>query len=219
VLPPADVEIVDTWMVTGLRGTSSHDLRVNDVFVPEAMTGGFGLPGGPKPVRPSVVAQFPFFCVLGLVQSPPVALGVARHALDEFRPLVMGKERPFGGMVSDLASTQIGLARAEALLRSGRSYWYETVRCAWDRVASGGQLSLDERANLKLASLTAVENAVAAVDTVHRLAGSSAIFGSQVLERCWRDVHTAAQHLQVQDGRWETAGRILFGLEPASPFI
>jgi hypothetical protein len=62
-------------------------------------------------------------------------------------------------------------------------------------------------------------NPVAADETVHRLAGSSAIFESEVLERCWRDVHTAAQHLQVQDGRWETAGRILFGLEPASPFI
>jgi len=219
ILRPADVEVVDTWKVTGLRATSSHDLRVNDVFVPEEMTGGFGLPGGPKPLRPSVATRFPFFCLLGLVQSPPVALGVARHALEEFRALAAAKERPFAGRLSEQALAHAGLARAEALLRSGRSYWYETVRCAWDRVASGGELSLEERANLKLASLTAVENAVAAVDQVHRLAGSSAIFECEVLERCWRDVHTAAQHLQVQDARWENAGRILFGLEPNNPFI
>jgi alkylation response protein AidB-like acyl-CoA dehydrogenase len=219
VLPPSDVEIVDTWKVTGLKGTSSHDLRVNGVFVPQEMTGPFGLPGGPRAVRPSIAARFPFFCVVGIAQTPPVALGIARHALDDFRTLALAKERPFSGRLSDQAAAQAGLARAEALLRSGRSYWFETVRCAWDRVASGGELSLEERANLKLASLTATENAVAAVDTVYRLAGSSAVFESENLERCWRDVHTAAQHLQVQDSRWETAGRILFGLEPASPFI
>ena len=37
------------------------------------------------------------------------------------------------------------------------------------------------------------------------------------LERCWRDIHTAVQHMQVQDGRWETAGRVLMGLDPGSP--
>ena len=39
------------------------------------------------------------------------------------------------------------------------------------------------------------------------------------LERCWRDVHMAAQLVQVQDGRWETAGRVLLGLDPASPLV
>jgi len=69
------------------------------------------------------------------------------------------------------------LARAEALLRSARTYWYDDVQTIWD---------------------------------------AAAIFQSSPLERCWRDVHTAAQHLQVQDGRWETAGRVLLGLDPAS---
>ena len=69
------------------------------------------------------------------------------------------------------------------------------------------------------ASRLAVEQCVAAVDLLYRLAGSSAIFQSSPLERCFRDVHTAAQHFQVQDGRWETAGRVLLGLDPGSPLI
>jgi len=67
--------------------------------------------------------------------------------------------------------------------------------------------------------LTAAENSLAVVDSLYRLSGATGIFQSSLLERCWRDVHTAAQHVQVQDGRWETAGRVLFGLDPANPFV
>lgn len=111
------------------------------------------------------------------------------------------------------------IARAEARLESGRCYWYENVRAAWATVSAGDPLSLEQRAKLKVASLTAVENSVDAVDILHRLAGTTAIFQSSPLERGWRDVHTAAQHQQVQDARWENAGRVLFGLEPNNPFI
>jgi hypothetical protein len=46
---------------------------------------------------------------------------------------------------------------------------------------------------------------------------SAARRAAQLLEHV--DVHTAAQHLQVQEGRWETTGRVLFGLEPGSPVL
>jgi alkylation response protein AidB-like acyl-CoA dehydrogenase len=102
---------------------------------------------------------------------------------------------------------------------SARSYWYEVVEGAWNAAVDGRALALEERATIRMASLNAVENSVAAADLLYRLAGSSAIFQSSPIERCWRDLHTAAQHLQVQDGRWETAGRILLGLDPATPLI
>jgi indole-3-acetate monooxygenase len=217
--PPEEVEIVDTWHVTGLRGSGSHDLRVQEVFVPATLTGPCALPAGPRPVRDSRLARIPFMTAFGIAQAPPVCLGIARHAIDEFRALALQKERPFAPKLSEQVQAQVGLARAEALLRSARCYWYDNVERLWATATSGGEVSLDDRVSVKLASLTAVENSVAAVDSLYRLAGSTAIFQSSLLERCWRDVHTAAQHVQVQDGRWETAGRVLFGLDPVSPFV
>ncbi len=218
-LPPRDVEIVDTWHVTGLRGTGTHDLRVDHVFVPAEMTGTIALAEGLRSVRDSTLARIPLFTALVLAQSPPVCLGIARHAVNEFRTLALQKERPYAPKLSEQVQVQAGLAGAEALLRSARCYWYDEVERLWATVSRGGVVSLDDRVSVRLASLVAVENSVAAVDRLYRLAGSTAIFQSSPLERCWRDVHTAAQHVQVQDGRWETAGRVLFGLEPAALFI
>lgn len=218
-LPASDVEIVDTWHVTGLRGSGSQDLRVQGVFVPGEMTGPVAIPAGPRARRESMVARIPFMTVFAIVQSPPVCLGIARHAIDEFRTLALNKQGPFGPKLSEQVQAQEGIAHAEALLRAGRCYWYAAVEDVWAAVTRGAEVSLDERTNARMASLTAVEHSVAAVDTVFRLAGSTAIFQSSPLERCWRDVHTAAQHQQVQYGRWETAGRVLFGLDPASPIV
>ena len=38
VIPMSDYEIVDTWYVPGLKGTGSHDIVIEDAFVPEYRT-------------------------------------------------------------------------------------------------------------------------------------------------------------------------------------
>ncbi len=218
-IPPADAQIIDTWYVTGLRATGTQDLYVEDVFVPHEMTGGFSMPAGPRPVRDCVLANIPFFTTLVIAQSPPVCLGMARRAIEEFKQLVLMKESQFGPPLREQAQAFAGLARAEALVRAARTYWYDNVEAAWSAASDGREFSPQDMTAIRLAALTAAENSVAAVDLLYRLAGTSAVFQTSPLERCWRDVHTAAQHFQVQDGRWETAGRVLLGLDPRSPVL
>jgi len=177
------------------------------------------MPDGPRAVRDSAITRLPFLSLFGIVQSPPVCLGLARRAIDEFKQIALSKQDLFGTRLSEKVQAHVGLARAEALVRSARKYWYSEVEAAWGAAVNGFSLSLEDRAAVRIASLTAVEQSVAASDLLYRLAGSSAIFQSSPLERCWRDTHTAAQHMQVQDGRWETAGRVLMGLDPGSPLL
>jgi alkylation response protein AidB-like acyl-CoA dehydrogenase len=216
---PSDVQIIDTWYVTGLRASGTQDLYVEDLFVPDEMTGGFSMPDGPRAVRESPITRLPFMSLFGIVQSPPVCLGLARRAIEEFKQIALTKQDLFGTRLSEKVQAHVGLARAEALVTSARRYWYGEVEAAWNAAEQGCALSLENRAALRIASLVAVEHSIAAADLLYRLAGSSAIFQSSPLERCWRDVHTAAQHMQVQDGRWETAGRVLMGLDPGSPLL
>jgi alkylation response protein AidB-like acyl-CoA dehydrogenase len=217
--PPSDAQIVDTWYVTGLRASGTQDLNVENLFVPDEMTGGFSMPAGPHSVRESTLTKIPFLTLFGVVQSPPVCLGLARHAIEEFKQLALNKQGMFGPGLSEQVQAQVGLARAEALVRSARVYWYENIHAIWNAASEGREISLEDRAAVRIASLTAVENSVAAIDLLYRLGGTSSVFQSSPLERCFRDIHTAAQHMQVQDSRWETAGRVLFGMDPGSPII
>jgi alkylation response protein AidB-like acyl-CoA dehydrogenase len=198
-------------------------LRVDDIFVAEDMVGHATMgPSGPvlRPVRETVMTRIPFMTLAGVAQVPPVALGLARRALEEFQQLAQTKQSAFGGpRLAEQVHAQVALARAEALVRAARTYWYDELDTLWDAAVQNAPISLEQRATQRIASLLATEHCVAAVDMLYRQAGSSAIFQSSPLERCFRDVHAAAQHLQVQEGRWETAGRVLMGLEPGSPVL
>ena len=71
-------EILDTWYTTGLRGTGSNDVAVHDQFVPDEQSFSFQDPELVK--RSGPLYAFPFMFA---AKGPAVALGIARHALDE----------------------------------------------------------------------------------------------------------------------------------------
>ena len=183
------------------------------------MTGGFSMPAGPQPVRDCAFTNVPLFTLFAVIQSPAVCLGLARRMIEEYRDLAVSKQSTFGSKLSEQSLAQVGIARAEALVSSARTWWYDRVEGLWDAAVQGRTLSLEERASIRVASLLAVDNCLDAADMLYRLGGSSTIFQSSPLERCWRDIHTAAQHMQSQPVRWETAGRVMLGLEPDSPIL
>ena len=70
-------EILDTWYTTGLRGTGSNDLLAKDVFVEAGHT--FSFQDKELIKRPGPLYAFPFMFA---AKTSPIALGIARHAVD-----------------------------------------------------------------------------------------------------------------------------------------
>ena len=214
LFPTSAVEIIDTWRVGGLRGTGSHDFQVTDLFVPDdhaiaAFTA--------KPVRPGTLYAAPFITVFAMAIAS-VPLGIARAAIEAFIALAEAKT-PMGGAsrLRDKASAQADVGKAEALLRSARAFLVESAHDIWNAVAAGDTPSLPQRATARLAAAQAAAASAQAVDLLYNAAGGTALYESNLLERCFRDVHATTQHMGTSSANFELSGRVLLGLDPGTP--
>ncbi len=211
--PRSDVEIIDTWHVGGMRGTGSHDFRVDDLFVPiDRSIPAFVSLG----TQPGTLFRTPLISLF-VVALAAVTLGIARAALDALYELA-GAKTPMGSAVllRDRPAAQSSAARAEALVQAARAFVFDAIGEQWDEVAAGKQPSLQKRASIRLACTYAGEACGAAVDLAYQTAGGSALYDSNRFERCFRDIHAATQHIGLTTNNYELAGRVLFGVDPGT---
>jgi alkylation response protein AidB-like acyl-CoA dehydrogenase len=219
VMRTSDVEIIDTWDSLGMRGTDSNDIAANGAFVPRSRA--FHL-------RPDHVAAAPFDGPL--YQMPalaatftiiaPVALAIARGAIREVRDIVSTKV-PLGSLKTarDRGAVQSAVAEAEATLRSARLFFYEALATAWEWAVARKPFTLEDKADLLLASTWAVRSSARATDLMHRMGGTNGVYARSRLERHFRDAQTVRHHGFVSDSRLETVGQVFLGLAPEFPFV
>lgn len=208
IVPASEVEFLDTWHVSGLSGTGSGDFAIRDRFVPESRAVGLGV-DGPLP-RP--LYRFPQFGLLGMGIAA-VALGLARAAIREVIELAGGKTP--SGSARPLAArpaAQSEVSRAEAGLRSARAFYYEAIDEAWQE-ACAGALSIDRRRDVRLATTHATHACAKVVDRMYHLGGGTSVYRQSPLQRHFRDVHVATQHMMVSASTLELTGRLLLGVE------
>jgi alkylation response protein AidB-like acyl-CoA dehydrogenase len=219
IMRTAEVEIIDTWDSLGMRGTDSNDIEAKGVFVPESRAFRFVLDtappapfDGPLYRMPALAATYPIIA--------PVALAIAGGAIRELRDIVTTKI-PLGSMKTarDRGAVQSAVAEAEAMVRSARLLFYDALARAWQRAVMQQPFSLQDKADLMLASTWAVRSAARATDLMHRMGGTNGIYARSRLERHFRDAQTVRHHGFVSDGRLETVGQVYLGVAPEFPFV
>jgi len=217
--PREQCQVIDTWNTMGMRGTGSHDVSVTDVFVPKART----FPMAPE-FKPGTHYQGPLyrFPLMGVCAASisPIMMAVARKAIDEVAALAQGKTPvATSALLRERASAQAKLARAEAMLRSARSWLYDVIVEAWEATVAGETHSLRQQADMLLAMTHAANSAAQAVELVYSVAGTSGIHMSNALGRHFRDIQVLKQHVLVAETRYETVGQVYLGLPPDFPVI
>jgi alkylation response protein AidB-like acyl-CoA dehydrogenase len=219
VFPIEDVTVIDTWDMTGMRGTGSHDWAVNDVFVPAQrvvfVPGRVLLNQWQDRWRGTLYA-LPVHAIIGPHHSL-MATGVARAGISALQELVGAKVprgRQGAGLLRDTPQVQEGVARAEAHLEGGRMYRQAMVASVWDTVARGETASLEQVARCRLAGSFAADSARAAMDIVFRLGGTTSTVRSHRIAHCWRDLQVVGQAGAVSPDWYPVVGRTLVGLDP-----
>jgi alkylation response protein AidB-like acyl-CoA dehydrogenase len=204
-----ELRILDTWHTLGLRGTGSHDVVAEEVFVPFDRV--FSLFDPPVLDRP--LYRFPIFGFFAL-SIAAAALGNARAAIEDFMELAAGKTTMGSSRtLAERPQTQAAVAAGEASLRAARALYYEAIDMAWLAAQRNDEpVSAQLRAGLRLAATNAVRTAADVVRSMFDLAGGTAIYDDSPLQRRFRDAQTATAHIQVNEASREVPGRMLLGL-------
>jgi len=183
-IPKGSYRILDTWYAGGLRGTGSHDIVVEDVFVPAERTFSF---------------KDPTQIDLPLYRMPPLAtlsagcasicLGIAQTAVDALLELALSKTQvnAVPGL-RDRPAVQAIVASSEAELDAARLLLHDALGEIW--VASSQRVPITDKQRTRIwsAALHATKAAKGVVNAMFEAAGASAIYVDCPLERAHRDI-------------------------------
>ena len=194
VVPRSEFEILETWDSPGLRGSGSHDVRVDEVFVPDHRITRVNEGHAP---HPGSLYRIPAMSRLAY-NKVGVATGIALGAIDHFVTLATErKPRMSSGLLRERPRAQLAIAEAEAIVGSARSYVFDVVGDLWDTIVSGGRPDERQRILIRLACSHAVATCARAVTGLYEAAGTAMSTRSAPLARCFRDIHVIGQHITV----------------------
>ena len=217
LLNKCDYTIKDTWNATGLRGTGSNDVEVNDAFVAEPMTiGVHELAGGPTPgsaVNPNPLYALPVFSLFPYVLSG-VALGNAQACLDDYVELASHRASTYNrAKLGDLQSTQIKIAEASAKIDAARLIMRSTCIAAMADARRGHVPDTAAKTRMRRDGAFSVNLCTEAVSMLFAASGARGLATSGALQRQFRDAHAINSHIAFNfDAAGTNYGRVALGL-------
>ena len=143
-----------------------------------------------------------------------MALGITRAAIDELVGFA-GAKTPEGSSrpLALKSSTQRTVAEAEAILRAARLLYYDAIDRAWEHASTHGETTLDLRRDLRLAMVHTVRTCAEATRKMYELGGGTSVYNTSPLQRYFRDIHVATQHIMVGQDVYDLTGRLFLGVE------
>jgi alkylation response protein AidB-like acyl-CoA dehydrogenase len=190
VVPASKVQIDDVWHVSGLKGTASNDIVVNDLYIPEEWTGTFAeLPKIPR----HPLDQRPLLARFGL-EFAAVAIGVAQGALDDITDIARNKVPATSA--SKLAADPVAQYMVGSLatdLHMARTLLHDVARADQASVPLGppdNTATLIRRARMARAASVAAS----VVEGCYTVSGTTGLFESCPLQRRLRDARAVTQH-------------------------
>jgi alkylation response protein AidB-like acyl-CoA dehydrogenase len=214
-VPKGSYKLLDTWYAGGLRGTGSHDVVVDDIFVPAELT--FSLEDPAHIDRP--LYRMPFAATLS-AWCAAICLGIASAAIDTLLDLGCSKMSADPGPgLRDRPAVQAMVASSTADLEASRLLLRDALGDVWIACSRGTSVTDIQHARMWGSNVHTARTARTTVTSMYEAAGASALYIDCPIERAHRDIHAVLQHIVLQHFWLEQAGRVMLGLKPTHPLF
>lgn len=181
-----EITVLDTWQTLGMRGTGSHDIMIEGLFVADDKI----------PLRRKAGEWHPGFQLIATIAFPLIYstyLGVAESARDI--AIGIAGMKPVSHRLQSLAGR---MDTALAAARMAR----EHMIAAAERNAPSAESVNDVMIGRRLVE----ENAIHTVELAMELAGGAGFYRKVGLERRFRDIQAARYHPLQKEAQSEYAG-------------
>ncbi|MFI9437093.1 MULTISPECIES: acyl-CoA dehydrogenase family protein [Streptosporangium] len=225
LVPMSDLQIVDDWHTSGLKGTGSVSTIAADVFVPSerilplpaVLQGQYasqlnaGVPIYRTPLLPVASAS-----------SVGTVVGLAKAAGEAFFERLPDRKITYTGYTAQAEAPLTHLQVAEATMKVDQAEFHahRLATLVDGKGVEGAQWSLQERARARADMGMVCKLAKEAVDIFSTASGGSSIYSDQPIQRISRDVQAVNLHaLMHPNTNAELYGRILCGQEPNTFYL
>lgn len=198
LVPLRDTTVERTWKVTGLIGTGTHAIEVDDIFVPNHLA----LAVEKEPDGRWEEALSPSELVKGNLHSLSALVGATQGAVDVVREH-LGKRRPYSyttyaGAV-DSPAIQLWFAEAAHLIDTAMLHVTSTADFfdAHTAAAQGAELPWPERTRLRMHEVSALRRSREAMQKLLDIAGTGGFALANPLQRYWRDLEIGSRHAML----------------------
>lgn len=198
VLPRSDYTIVqDSWSVSGLKGTGSKDLIVEDAFIPayrtvdegELFTGELAKRAGDI----SPLYRVPWMTLFPAAITASV-VGMAIGALEGTLAYQRSRVTVFQTHASQDPHVMAAIGEAASEIDASRLQLLNNVRTVFEACESGTEIPLQVQARARRDQVRAAWRSARAVDTLFASSGGNAIRLDKPVQRFWRDIHAGLNH-------------------------
>ncbi len=225
LLPRSDYTIdEEAWQVFGLQGTGSHDVIVDDVFVPDYRThrssDGFHCTNPGQEVNTAPLYQLPWAQVFVRSVST-AAFGGARAAIDAGIRIMLDRVSTNTGKVAKADPILQGaIMRAEAEIAEMEAALRATFDDVMAIAESGEPVPMAKRTFYAYQSSTVVRRLAGLVDGIVQLLGGRAIYMTSEIIQPWLDLNAGRAHVANDpNNRTGDAIGVMLGGEPLNPFV
>lgn len=224
LVPRHDYSVLANWDVMGLEATGSHDVLVEDAFVPEYRThrsiDGFMQNSPGNAVNTAPLFRIPFGQIFVRAVSSST-IGALQGAIDLFGEVNRQRVGVNDGrkIVQD-PGAQTALADAMVTVDECKTVLLRNFALMMQRARDGQPLTMAERVKMRYDSAIVPDKCAQAVAALMYNSGASSIFREHGLNRAFRDIHTGRAHVANCPGKYAlNLGAVSMGQESSDFFL